>query len=314
MHPDQCRSDSLKKRKYFTFMDFTTPDTPDTAADAAHNGINISLLLKAASLTPTLKARFSAADVNGDGILSADELINVFESEIKARRDRMLFQRLLIALGAACILIVAAVVGLTYGVVSMSKDTTVDGALFVNKESNVPLATSNLQYHASLPELYKEESAIMLQSLEQVVVPFGDDGTMAVLRVAGIKLKPGVMVEIDTFQDDVSIIVNETGVIVLGAPPSAGGKRRLLVDNKSIGHASFAVSPQSHARLKPRPGSEPLPCALDDWACKCRNLGSSCECPYDFAQGDGWSCVCYSLDQYRAYCYKIYSADVAADI
>lgn len=250
-------------------------------------------MLEAKSLTPTLKARFNAADVNGDGVLSADELVQVFESEIKARRDRKLLQRLIIALGAACVLVVAAVVGLTYAVVNFSKDTSVDGTLFVSKESNIPLATSNVQYHLSLADLYKLEDAVMLQSLEQVVVPFGSDGTTAVFHVTSVKFKPGVMVEIATFHDGVAIVVNETGVVVLGGPPSAatGGNGSNFSYSVALDHShaptlSLALRAHSLTRKETtRRESQHGPCKLfchRSWPSETRSparrVSTSCMC------------------------------------
>jgi hypothetical protein len=92
---------------------------------SAAKGLNVADLLEAPGLTSSLRDRLQAADANGDGVISASEMIDVIQSEITATRDRKVMQRVLVALGVACLLIIAAVVGLTYAVVEMSKDTSV---------------------------------------------------------------------------------------------------------------------------------------------------------------------------------------------
>ncbi len=102
-------------------------------------------LLEAPGLTSTLRERLQAADANGDGIISASEMMDVMQREITATRDRKMMVRVLAALSVACVLVIAAVVGLTYAVVEMSKDTSVENNVLVGKDGLQPLSTATLQ-------------------------------------------------------------------------------------------------------------------------------------------------------------------------
>ena len=190
---------------------------------ATEKGLNLAELLEAPGLTSTLRERLQAADANGDGIISASEMIEVVQSEIHATRDKKLMGRVLIVLGVACLLIIAAVVGLTYAVVDMSKDTIVDNNVLVSKDGLQPLSTATLQQTTPLADLYKATSPSDLDWLSYVTVPF-DDGE-AILKIQNVYLVPGESVRFDTSSDDVSVVVTADGVTVSGQKSSNG--RRL---------------------------------------------------------------------------------------
>ena len=156
---------------------------------SAAKGLNVADLLEAPGLTSSLRDRLQAADANGDGVISASEMIDVIQSEITATRDRKMMQRVLIALGVACLLIIAAVVGLTYAVVEMSKDTSVQNNVLVGKDGLQPLSTATLRKRAQLADLYKAESPYGLDLLTHVTVPFGKGE--AVLKIQNVYLVPG---------------------------------------------------------------------------------------------------------------------------
>ena len=59
-----------------------------TTSDAkAPGGLDVTALLAAPGLTSTLGDRLQAADANGDGVISASEMLDVFQSEADAIRD-----------------------------------------------------------------------------------------------------------------------------------------------------------------------------------------------------------------------------------
>ena len=59
-----------------------------TTSDAkAPEGVDVAALLSAPGLASTLKERLQVADANGDGIISASEMLDVFQSEADAIRD-----------------------------------------------------------------------------------------------------------------------------------------------------------------------------------------------------------------------------------
>ena len=200
---------------------------------SAAKGLNVADLLEAPGLTSSLRDRLQAADANGDGVISASEMIDVIQSEITATRDRKVMQRVLVALGIACLLIIAAVVGLTYAVVEMSKDTSVQNNVLVGKDGLQPLSTATLQKTVKLADLYKASSPSELDWLTHVTVPFGKGE--AVLKIQNVYLVPGERARFDTAAENVSVEVTADGVTVSGDEQAPGGRRRLMQENGSTG-------------------------------------------------------------------------------
>ena len=204
---------------------------------SASKGLNVADLLEAPGLTSSLRDRLQAADANGDGVISASEMIDVIQSEITATRDRKVMQRVLVALGVACLLIIAAVVGLTYAVVEMSKDTSVQNNVLVGKDGLQPLSTATLQKTVQLADLYKASSPSELDWLTHVTVPFGKGE--AVLKIQNVYLVPGERARFDTAAENVSVEVTADGVSVSGDEQAPGGMRRLMQngDSTAVGTA-----------------------------------------------------------------------------
>ena len=207
---------------------------------ATDKGLNVADLLEAPGLTSSLRERLQAADANGDGVISASEMIDVIQSEITATRDRKVMQRVLIALGVACLLIIAAVVGLTYAVVEMSKDTSVENNVLVGKDGLQPLSTATLQQTTPLRDLYQASGPSELQGLTHLTVPFGN-GT-GIFRIQDVFLVPGQRVRFDTAAEGVSVEVTAEGVTVSGDEQAPGGRRRLMQeDGDDSGSATGSV-------------------------------------------------------------------------
>ena len=214
-----------------------------TTSDAkAPEGLDVAGLLAAPGLTSTLRDRLQAADANGDGVINASEMIDVLQSEADAIRDNKMMKRMLIALGIACLLIIAAVVGLTYAVVEMSKDTSVQNNVLVSKDGQ-PLSTATLQKRVKLADLYKAGSPSELDWLTHVTVPFGEGE--AVLKIQNMYLVPGQSVRFDTAAEGVSVEVTAEGVTVSGDEQAPGGRRRLMQTDSGCCTASGGVVVES---------------------------------------------------------------------
>jgi hypothetical protein len=208
----------------------------NTNTMASEKGLHVADLLGAPGLTSTLRERLQAADADGDGFISASEMMDVMQREITATRDRKMMVRVLAALSVACVLIIAAVVGLTYAVVEMSKDTSVENNVLVGKDGLQPLSTATLQQTTPLRDLYKATSPSEVDWLTHVTVPF-DDGK-AILKIQNVYLVPGERVRFDTSSQDVSVVVTADGVTVSGQKSSNG--RRLLGDDDGTGTGNAA--------------------------------------------------------------------------
>jgi hypothetical protein len=71
-----------------------------------------------------------------------DEVLAVMRSEIDMARDRRMLRRVAAVLAAGLVLAVAAVAGLTFAVVALSKDTASSGGALVDKVTGAPLRTA----------------------------------------------------------------------------------------------------------------------------------------------------------------------------
>ena len=67
-----------------------------TTSDAkAPGGLDVTALLAAPGLSSALADRLQAADANGDGVISASEMLDVLQSESDAIRDNKMMKRML---------------------------------------------------------------------------------------------------------------------------------------------------------------------------------------------------------------------------
>jgi hypothetical protein len=196
-------------------------------------GLDVSRLLKSQSLSASMRTNLERADIDNDGIIDVEELVKILESESALRRERKLLRWIVMALGIACILIVAAVVGLTYAVVHLSKDTAVQNNVLVSKADSQPLSTGSLQVSSALKDLYKVDNLAQLQGLDQIMMPF-EDG-ISLFGIEGVHLVPGKSVRFDTNRENLTILVTEDGISVSGGSSNSTGRRRLLdEDTESI--------------------------------------------------------------------------------
>ena len=78
----RARTQSIAYTKHWSAIDRETPAQNPTILDnsegmATEKGLNLADLLGAPGLTSTLEQRLRAAETNGDGIISASEMIEV---------------------------------------------------------------------------------------------------------------------------------------------------------------------------------------------------------------------------------------------
>jgi hypothetical protein len=134
------------------------------AGDAG--GVNVKALLATPGVSDGLAARVTAADADGSGVLSLAELVSVFRSEEDAVKDKRMMRRCgavskptpTLAPAGCCNLNPrrcpqdrhrdrgagggAAMTGLTWAVVALSKDSKVgDSGVMVVKGGDVPVST-----------------------------------------------------------------------------------------------------------------------------------------------------------------------------
>ena len=151
------------------------------------------------------------------------------QSEQKAVSDRRLFVRILIALSVAMLLLLAAVTGMTYGIVQLSKELKQDKDVIVNKDTGAPLSTGNVHVSLGLSDLYMADPATA-SSLEKMTLG-NPTGGVHVFHIASMYFDPNVSVTINTTSGQ-SFLINAEGITNLDGTAFTG--RRSLTARKSI--------------------------------------------------------------------------------
>ena len=201
-------------------------------------GVDVKSLLKSQSLSQSLREHIEKTDLDGDGIISVDEMLKVLEKERMLRRERTLLIRIVIALAVACVLIIAAVAGLTYAVVHLSKDTNVQNNVLVSKDTSDAISTATMQATHPLKDWYKAQSMSELEGLTQITIPYGDG--ISIFKIRDIHLVPNESIRFDTSSENVSITVTESGISVSGDGRNSS-QRRLLWGPQQEGTVSGQV-------------------------------------------------------------------------
>jgi hypothetical protein len=196
--------------------------------------IPVRALLAAKSLAPALRAHIAAADSDGDGSLSPDEVLAVLRSELTLASERRVLRRVAVALAVGLVLAVAAVAGLTVAVVAASKDTASSGGALVDKASGAPLATGAAIGRLDLPGLWQGADDATLAGLTALYAT-GADGVRRMWRVAGVEVAAGEWARVNASEPGVSFYITAEGVSLEGVPAeqadggAAGAWRRRLL-------------------------------------------------------------------------------------
>ena len=212
---------------------------PTTIEPKEAMGVDVRSILKSQSLSQSLREQITKADVDGDGIVNVDELLKVLETERMLRRERTLLIRIVIALAVACVLIIAAVVGLTYAVVHLSKDTDVQNNVLVSKGTSDAISTASMQATHPLKDLYKVQSMSELEGLNRLTIPYGDG--ISIFAIQDIHLVPGESIRFGTTSENVSITVSESGISISGDENNSTASRRRLMSDELEGTVSGQV-------------------------------------------------------------------------
>jgi hypothetical protein len=201
-----------------------------TAAEQTARGpehvVDVSDMEKIAS--PSILERIKEADINKDGNLSVQELIQLVQSEQKAQADRRLFRNFLIALVVAVLILVAALVGAVYGIVKLTDEVDDNSGVLVSANTGSVMATGKATNLLDLSKLYggnnstggangttKSSPDVMLaEQLEVLVMPQADGG-YEVHRVASVRSFPAEQRAIVVSEDGSIIQVGTTGLVYL---------------------------------------------------------------------------------------------------
>ena len=239
----------------------------ETAAEQTARGpehvVDVSDLEKIAS--PSIIKRIKEVDIDKDGNLNAQELIQLVQSEQRAQADRRLFRNFLIALVVAVLILVAALVGAVYGIVKLTDEVDDNNGVLVSANTGSVMATGKATNFLDLSKLYAQSTdgangtksspdVMLAEQLEVLVMPRADGG-YEVHRVASVRSFPAEQRALIVSEDGSIIQVGTTGLVYLkdaiadslatsqgtGLEDSSPG-RRLLSDVTQTGYGVGAAS------------------------------------------------------------------------
>ena len=175
--------------------------------------ISITDILSSNLASPTLAVRVKELDTNEDGALSISELLHALRAEQILVVQKRLLVRTVIALSVGLLLTIAAVVGLTYAIVDLSKETTVDkNNALQGKSSKQPVGTAILVESTPVSKWLDTNMTMTdFLSLEAVGIQ-SKDGLMQYHRLSSVEYLIGARVVFSTFTPGLSFTLTRQGI------------------------------------------------------------------------------------------------------
>lgn len=202
------------------------------------------------------EAQLKSIDKNGDGVIDLGEICHLIEEMATVEKQRRLLKWAAIITGIFALLTIAAVVGLVYAVVVLTKDTKVSssGVLVTKDASAAPIATSQVISLDSANNLFTK-SLDDLSNVSFLVIPSANGGR--VVHIAEIQLVANTSATVTTDAGNV-YVVDASGVHEQVANQTTGATslRKLLASNdatagfgetaarngaRAVGAAGYAV-------------------------------------------------------------------------
>jgi hypothetical protein len=182
-------------------------------------------------------------DKDQNGEVDLVELCEVLEELETSNRNRRLLKWVAIVTALFSLLTIAAIVGLTYAVVDLSKDTTVSNQSLVSKDTGETLATARAKQSVGLGSLV-HTTPQELVDLESVILPMGNNRTQ-IMHVSDLELDPGVSLTLISPSGKSVTIAADGSISDVNATAPGGASRRRLLDNGSVGGGTAIVTGSS---------------------------------------------------------------------
>jgi hypothetical protein len=188
-------------------------------------------------------SQIKAIDKDQNGEVDLVELCEVLEELETSNRNRKLLRWVAIVTALFSLLSIAAIVGLTYAVVDLSKDTSVSNNVLVTKDDGNTLATATAKEVKDLGYLVNATPQ-ELADLEVVVLPMDNNRTQ-ILHVSDLELDLGVSLTVNSPSGKSIIIAADGSVMDVNATSAEGGSRRRLLGL----FRGFGVGPMSNINI-----------------------------------------------------------------
>ena len=181
-------------------------------------------------------SQLRAIDKDQNGEIDLVELCEVLEELETSNRSRRLLKWVAIVTALFSLLTIAAIVGLTYAVVDLSKETTVSNQSLVSKDTGDTLATAKAKQSVGLGSLVSATPQELVD-LESVILPMNNNRTQ-IMHVSDLELDPGVSLTLTSVSGKSIIIAADGSVSDMNFNatfPGGGSRRRLLDDGTPPG-------------------------------------------------------------------------------
>lgn len=175
--------------------------------------ISIPDILSSDLASPTLASRVKELVTNKDGALSISELLHALRVEQNLLLQKRLLVRTVIALSIGLLLTIAAIVGLTYAIVDLSKETTVDkNNALQGKSSKQPVGTASIVESVPVSK-WLDTNMTITDFLGLEAVGFVNmDGLMQYHRLSSVEYLTGERVVFHTFTRGLSFTLTRQGI------------------------------------------------------------------------------------------------------
>ena len=182
-----------------------------SAEDPEAGGINVRALQ---ALSPSIRESIKRADVDGDGVISPEELVQIIHEEQNAVQSSRLLKKIVIALSLLLFFAVASIAGLTYGIVYLTTKTSVGGEnVIVSKANGIPMGSAGIINSVGLQSLYQVMDPMDLTGLQHLIVPNEAKGSYRIYQVTAMELVPNESLTLNTtMPGSGSIVIDSTGV------------------------------------------------------------------------------------------------------
>lgn len=179
------------------------------------------------------EAQLKSLDKNGDGEIDINELFSFIEDVSKMERQRQLLKWAAIITGCFALLTIAAVVGLVYAVVVLTKDTTVQpsGIMTAKDSAATSVATAQITSIDDINTIYNKSLA-ELSKLSFIVIPNANGGS--IIHVAQIDLVANTSATVTT-DAGMKYLIDASGIHEIVANGTGGiSSRRLFSDHEGV--------------------------------------------------------------------------------
>ena len=207
-----------------------TLDKPEAQASQ----IRVDDLIRIKSLSPSMVSRILSADIDQDGSITPNEIINAFLLEHGRHRDVLMLRKIAIGLCVMILIVLATMGGAIYGLVKYTQKVQTQDGYIASKEDGIPLASSSLNIEFPL-ERYTDATAAFCMSAKEIRI-WGTN-TRTALEIGTLIVSPSKKTVDILTVGGYDLMLNSSGLYVENMPedPAIHLPRDDALNAKAVG-------------------------------------------------------------------------------